>query len=178
MRRLAVFCCLFIPCCGSVRAVQAQAAYTATRPVRLQFGAGGLYLRNNFSPRPAEGVAIWGDLDFTRYIGLEAAVHFGGLRAPDHIGQRTYSVGPRLSYRRKRLNVFATLGAGQGTISNQLYHTSSTYNLVSYGAGLEIQAAGRLQIRVASVEVQRWLSFEPHGLAPFSVITGVSYVIP
>jgi hypothetical protein len=109
MRRLATFCGVLVLTCWSVQAVQAQAAYTATRSGRLQFALGGLAVRNDFRPWPTEGVAVWGDLDFSRHLGLEASVHCGSLRASDHIGHRTYSVGPRLSYGRKRLNRFADL---------------------------------------------------------------------
>lgn len=70
------------------------------------------------------------------------------------------------------------LRVGPANAGTQRYHTSSTNNLVSYGAGLEIEVTHRIKIRVAQMEVQRWLSFEPHGLAPVSVLSGVSYVIP
>ena len=177
MRKLIVCCSLLFILLLLAASASAQAVYAAGHRARLQFGGGGLALRNDYSAHAAEGVAIWGDYDFSRNLGVEGAVHFGGIRAPDRIGERSYAFGPRVVFRRGRMSVFGTLVAGQGTISNQRYNTASTYNLFGYGGGLEYLIAEHLNLRLGDVEVQRWHSFPPHGLAPLSFVVGVSYVL-
>lgn len=173
-----VVCCSLLLQVWPASFCHAQAVYTATHSARLQLGAGGLYLRTDYGSHPAKGLALWGDYDFSRHLGLEGALHLGGIRTPDRIGERSYTLGPRVFFRRDRLNFFATFTVGQGTISNQRYSTASTYNLYGYGAGLEYLIAEHINLRLGDVEVQRWLSFAQHGLAPLSVVAGASYVIP
>ena len=172
----AVLClCFWV---GLVPPLSAQAAYTATRRVRIQIGGGALYLHTDFSSRADEGLALWGDVDFASHVGIEGKVQFGSVRTPDAIAERRYIIGPRFSFRRGRLNLFGTVGVGQGTISNRQLGTASTYNLANLGGGAELVAGRHLNIRLADLEVQRWLSFPPHGLLPVSLIAGVSYVLP
>jgi len=178
MKWLPVCCGLLYPWFLLVASVDAQAVYTAAQSARLQFGAGGLYLRNDYSARATEGAAVWGDYDFSRHLGIEGSVQFGGVRAPDRIGERSYLLGPRVLFRRGRSDFFAKFGVGQGTISNQRYGTASTYNLYSYGAGWEYLILEHINLRLGDVTMERWLSFEPHGLSPLSIVVGASYVIP
>ena len=163
---------------GLVPTLNAQAAYTATRRVRVQIGVGGLYLHTDFTPAEDEGVADWVDVDFARHVGIEGKVQFGSLRTPDAIGERSYFLGPRVRFARGRLNVFGTAGLGQGTISNRLLGTFSTYNLANFGGGAEWLVERHWNLRLADVEVARWLGFPPNGLTPVSLVAGASYVLP
>lgn len=178
MRRLAVSFTILVSFGVLLQAVHAQAVYTATRAVSVQLGIGALYLHSDFRPQANEGLTVWGACDFSRHVGLEASFHAGGLRAPDGVGERSYTVGPRLMYRHQRAKIFATLSLGQGTITNQVYGTASTFNLYSYGAGFEYVAGRHVVVRAVDIEEQRWLNFIPHGLSPVLVTSGVSYVIP
>jgi len=157
----------------------AQAVYTATRKTRIQVGAGALYLKNDYTERANEGVTVWGDYDFSKYIGLELEGHFGGIRVPDDINENSYLVGPRLSYRRGRLNIFGKVMVGRGTISTQYTsqpNSSASYNMFAGGGGLEYRASRSFNIRVADIEMQNWYAFKPHSLSPLAVSAGLFYV--
>ncbi len=161
--------------------LRAQAVYTATRGIRIQAGAGGLYLRNDYTDQPNYGVTAWGDVDFLRLYrfqaGVEGEVHFGGIISPSDIGENTYMVGPRLNYRRNKLNVYGKIMVGRGTISNQLFNTSSSFNVFAYGGGAEYKITRKINLRPVDVELQKWPDFEPHTLSPLAVSFGVSYII-
>jgi hypothetical protein len=165
-----------------VPSMRAQATYTAERTSRIQAGGGLLYLNNDYNNnRTIYGASFWGDFDFSRHIGIEAEGHLGSFITPDDVNQTSYLIGPRFSYRRRRLNVFGKIMLGKGTLSTvrpTLRNTSTTYNIVpAYGGGLEYQYSRRLNIRVVDVEMQKWPDFEPHTLSPLAISVGFMYVI-
>jgi len=164
-----------------VPSMRAQAVYTAERTSRIQAGGGLLYLNNDFTPGSVYGGSFWGDFDFSRHIGLEIEGHLGSLITPDDVTETSYLVGPRISYRRRRLNLYGKIMVGRGTISTvhpTLPNTSSTYNIIpAYGGGLDYQFSRKLNFRVVDFEVQKWPDFEPHTLSPLAISIGLMYVI-
>jgi len=167
---VAAICCL-------LPLLRAQAVYTATRSGRIQAGAGGMYLNNDYSPQSDQGVSIWVDGDLTKFFGLEAEAHFGTVRSPADIGENSYLIGPRVSLHRGRFSPYAKLMVGRGTIINDFYNTSSSYNLFAYGGGLDYRFHGKFSWRAVDFELQNWHSFPPNGLAPYAISTGVMYQI-
>ncbi len=167
---------------ASIPALHAQAVYAATESTHIQVGAGGLYLHNDYTDRAAEGVSAWGDYDFLNVrrfeVGFEVAAHFGGLNTPDDIGENSYLIGPRVSYHKRRINVYGKLLVGRATITNQLFHLSSTYNVLpAFGGGVEYRVSRKFNVRAADIEIQKWPNFEPHTLSPVAISVGVSYMI-
>jgi Outer membrane protein beta-barrel domain len=161
---------------------KAQAIFAARESFRLQAGFGAMYLNNDYSDRAAQGVAFWADADFGHFrgiiIGAEAEAHLGTIITPDDIGETSYLVGPRLSYQRRKLTVYGKLLVGKATITNQLFHLSSSYNVApAFGGGIEYHVGHKWNVRAFDVEVQQWPNFEPHTLSPLSVTVGVSYSI-
>jgi len=162
-------------------ALHAQAVYAAKEYFKLQAGAGAMYLDNDYTNRAAEGIAIWGDCDFTHFrgllIGAEAEVHMGGIITPDDIGENSYLVGPRFSIQRRKFAVYAKILLGRASITNQNLNTSSSYNVIpAYGGGLDYRLSRKINIRVVDIEMQKWPNFEPNTLSPLSVTSGASYV--
>jgi hypothetical protein len=144
----------------------------------IQAGAGVMYLDNDYTERKNGGLTIWGDYDFTRLIGVEVEAHFGGIRSPDDIGENSYLVGPRLMYHKRRFTVYGKLMVGRGTITNQDFNQSSSYNILpAFGGGLDYRVTHNLNIRAVDVELQRWPDFEPNTLSPLAISIGLMYVI-
>jgi hypothetical protein len=165
-----------------IPSLHAQSVYAAKQYFRIQAGAGGMYLDNDYTNRSAKGVAVWGDVDFTHYkslmIGAEVEAHFGGIITPDDIGENSYLVGPRVSYTKRRFTVYGKLMVGRATITNQDLNLSSSYNVLpAFGGGLEYRVSRHWNIRAVDIEVQKWPDFEPTTLSPFSVAVGASYII-
>ena len=157
--------------------LHAQAKPTATTSGGdIQAGVGFLSLNTDYAPDRNEGLSAWADYDFSKYIGVEVLGHFGGIIAKDDIGENSYEVGPRARYRRGKFEVIGKLTFGRATISNQLYNTSSSFNIYAFGGGLDYRIKPRYKIRV-DYEEQKWGNFEPHTLSPTALSIGVLYVI-
>ena len=156
---------------------RAQAVYTATGNTRIQAGGGYLYLRTDYADRPTGGLTLWGDYDFNRLIGAEAEAHFGGIVSPEDIGENSYLVGPRFSYRRHKLTIYGKVMVGQGSISNQNLHSSSSYKMYAFGGGLEYKVTRKINIRAIDIEEQKWVHFQPNVLSPVAISIGAMYVI-
>ena len=155
-----------------------QAAPSGIFRSHIQAGAGVLYLNNDYSDRKNGGISIWADYDFTRLVGVEVRAHFGGIITPDDIGENSYLVGPRVMYHKRKFTGYADILLGRGTITNQLFNQSSSYNIVpAFGGGLEYRVSHKLNIRVVDLEIQKWPDFEPHTLSPLAITVGLSYII-
>ena len=159
-----------------IPAMHAQAVYTASRSGRIEAGAGYMYLHNDYVDQANYGLSLWGDYDFTRLIGAEIEAHFGGIITPRDIGENAYLVGPRFSYRKHGVQVYGKVMFGRGTITNQVYDTSSSYNAIAGGGGVEYRILRKIKIR-GDVEEQKWPGFQPRTLSPLSVTVGAMYVI-
>ena len=170
---LFAFVCLFV----LASSLRAQDVYAAINNTRIQAGAGYLYLRNDYYDRPNGGLTAWADYDFSRFLGAEVEVHFGGIVSPDDIGENSYLLGPRLSYRRKHFTLYGKILVGRGSISNQNFHISSSYDIYAYGGGLEYKVTRRINLRAFDIEEQTWPHFFPHPLSPIAVSVGAMYVI-
>jgi hypothetical protein len=158
-------------------ALHAQADYTATRSTRIQAGVGILILKNDYVPALNKGITLFGDYDFSRFAGLEADVHLGGLVAPESIGENTYLAGPRLTYRRRNATVYGKVLIGRGSITNQAANLTTSFNAFAYGGGVEYRLNHKLNLRLFDAELQKWPNFESHTLSPIAATVGVAYIL-
>jgi hypothetical protein len=166
----------------SAPAIHAQAIYAAKENFRLQAGAGFLYLNTDYSPKSAQGLSVWGDVDLFRYrpvlFGAEVEAHFGGIITPDDLGENSYLYGVRASVPRRKLNIYGKLMFGWDTVTNQLLNKSTTYNVVpAFGGGVEYRVTRRINVRAVDVEMEKLPNFEPHTLSPLAISFGASYII-
>ena len=162
--------------------LHAQAVPTATKSGTIEAGAGVTLLDPDYAPKNDGGVTAWVDGDFFHFyhvtIGVDIQLNFTGVIAPDDIGENSYLVGPRFSHRFfGKYQVYGKIDFGRGTISNQLYKTSSSFNIVpAFGGGVDYHLARHYNVRAEVVE-QKWPNFEPHTLSPITASVGVLYVI-
>ncbi len=161
-------------------ALRGQATPTATQSSHIQAGAGVMFLDNDYTPKKAGGVSAWADYDFLRFfhteVGAEAELHFGGIITPDDIGENSYLIGPRFAYRKNKFNVYGKIMFGRATITNQLFNTSSSFNIYAFGGGVDYHVKRKINIRL-DLEEQKWGNFEPHTLSPIPISLGVMYII-
>jgi hypothetical protein len=160
-----------------VPSLHSQAVYTADSRTRIQAGIGVLALNPDYTDAKVVGLSAWGDYDFSRYVGAEISAHFENIITSTDIAEDSYMIGPRFTYRRRRMTVYAKAMVGRGTITNQLYNLSSSYNLYAFGGGLEYKLGRRWNVRVLDFEQEEWINFQPHTLGPTAVTIGLSYII-
>jgi hypothetical protein len=160
-----------------IPSLHAQALYTAEQKTRIQAGFGVLSLNPDYTTGRVIGFSAWGDYDFSKYIGVEASAHFGEFITPGDITENSYLIGPRFTYRHRKLAAYGKALVGRATITNQDYNLSSSYNLYAFGGGVEYRVLRKINIRAFDVEMQKWPDFPPHGLSPMAITIGASYII-
>jgi hypothetical protein len=161
----------------STHVLVSQARYTATRSTRIQAGAGAMYLKSDYVDDGNQGVVVYGDYDFSRWIGLEAEARWGGIISPGKIGENSYLFGPRVTYRRHRITGYGKIMIGRGTITNQITQGASSFNLFAYGGGVEYKLGNKFNLRVIDGEYQKWPDFAPHTLSPVAISIGIAYIL-
>ena len=172
-RALAFLCFLL----SLTRVLHSQATYTATRGGQIQAGVGFLHLNNDYTTQKDEGMSVWVDASLTRHIGVEGEAHFGTIVSPSDVGENSYLVGPRFTLSRGRATGYAKVMFGRGSVINDFFNTSSSFNLYAFGGGADFRLTHRLSFRVVDVEYQRWPGFGTNGLTPFAISTGLMYRI-
>lgn len=158
----------------------AQAVPTASRSSHLQVGGGFTYARSDYGV-PIKGLTVYGDYDFTRHLSVEGDLHFVNIFTPGDIGEKTYLLGPRYSFRYHRFTPYAKALFGIGQFQFQrpssfLVAATYTYGVYSFGGGVDLRAARHLNIRPFDIEFQKWPGFGQHGLSPIVMTFGAAYV--
>jgi hypothetical protein len=172
-----IFVCLVALALSGV--LQAQAIPTATRsPVEI--GVAGSIGSSDYGPDYIKGFTIFGGMNFSRRLGVEAEFHDTSLSTPDNAGEQTFLVGPRYSIALEdRANIYVKVlgGFGRFTYEPPLYirHTD-TYAVGAAGAGIEFRVSSHFRVRAIDIEYQTWPGFPPRGLTPFITTIGIAYV--
>lgn len=157
----------------------AQALPSASKPTRLQLGAGFTYARPDYST-PIKGISGYGDFDFTRHIGVEGDVHIVSLWTPSDIAENTYLLGPRFKWQFGKLTPYAKFLGGFGQFKYQYPSqypgpATYTYGVYAFGAGVDYHLRRHINIRPFDIEFQRWPGFQPNGLSPIVMTFGAAY---
>jgi hypothetical protein len=172
-----IFVCLIALALSGV--LRAQAIPTATRSP-VQIGVAGSIASSDFGPDYIKGFTLFGDLNFSRRLGVEAEFHDTSLSTPDNAGEQTYLVGPRYSIAlEERANIYVKVLGGFGRFTYeppQYIRRTFTYGVAAAGAGIEFRASSHFNVRAIDVEYQTWPGFPPHGLSPFVATIGIAYV--
>jgi hypothetical protein len=157
-----------------VPAAHAQANPTATRLSHLQLGAGYSYARTDYGHRGDKGFTIYGDYDIGVHYGLEGNYHDTSISTPEHISERSFTVGPRFILRGHHFKLYGKGFLGLGHLDAR---SGTRYNETDFlfggGGGVEYLAGDHLVIRPVDVEYQRW-SFR-NGLTPLVLTVGAAY---
>lgn len=175
--RPALVCAVALLSALSVRAL-AQAVPTASRLVTAQAGAGVSIGSPDFGQRYIKGVSLFGDLDAGKHLGLEADVHLVSYITPTDIGQNTYLIGPRYTFRYRRLNPYGKVVFGLGQFEYQydnIPHYHENYFVYGFGGGLDIDLSRHYVLRAIDFEAQRWPGYRQNGLTPYVTTFGVAY---
>lgn len=173
---------------GLSTASYSQAVPMATRLKQAQVGAGFSFAIPDFGQTYVKGFTIYGDLDLTHRLAIEADMHYDSLDmfSSTGIGEQTYLIGPRFSLlRRDRLNAYAKLLGGVGRFQYKSGYFpdphTDTFGAFAFGGGIDFRASQHLNIRAIDIEAQRWPGFgtpgrPAHGITPFVTTFGAAYI--
>ena len=158
-----------------------QAAPTASRMFNLKYqvGVAGTQVNTDFTPGNDRGIVIYGDLDITRNLGVEALFRNASFVTPTDFGINNYLVGPRVSFHRGRFTPYAKflLGYGINNYQKGFYPSESSehHRMYAFGGGIDLLATSHINVRLFDFEHQVWPGFRDHGLTPNSESIGVAY---
>jgi hypothetical protein len=160
-------------------ALSAQAGYTATRRADIQVGVAASAYTLDYDEGREEGLTVYGDVDFTRHLGVEALYRNASIITPHDIGENHFLAGPRFRMKVGRFVPYAKLLIGAGTINFQTGYNARAYEQTyldyAFGAGVDLHATRHINVRLFDLEFQRWPNFPPHGLTPWGASIGAAY---
>lgn len=175
--RPALLCALAL-LCAPIHNALAQAVPAATRAVSAQAGAGVSIASPDYGTRYIKGISLFGDLHFGEHLGVEGDVHLVSYITPTDIGQDTYLIGPRYTYRYRRLSPYGKVLFGLGQFQYQydnIPHYHENYFAYAFGGGLDINLSRHYVLRAVDFEDQHWPGYRQNGLTPYVTTFGVAY---
>ncbi len=159
--------------------LNAQATYAASARASLQVGVTGSAYTLDYGEGFEEGISIYGDLDFTRHLGLEGIYRNASIETPKDIGENHLLGGPRYHVTRGPFQPYAKALVGEGIINFQkgfnAYASSQHYFIYDFGGGVDFRASRHVNVRLIDFEYQLWPNFGPHGLTPYGFNAGAAY---
>jgi Outer membrane protein beta-barrel domain len=162
----------------SASMLHAQAIPTATRSSGIQVGATYSIISTDYSGY-VQGISIYGDVDLTRHIGVEALWRDGNIISPHDIGEQSYLIGPRFYMHKKRFAPYGKFLFGRGVLDHDQGDNpvafSNAYWIYAIGGGVDYNWTRRVNVRVFDFEYQRWPNFPPNALSPLTYSFGAAY---
>lgn len=190
MFKKLLVCSLFA---GSVMSLHAQAIATATRRGDAQIGVGYSNVTPDYTQDRFNGIAVYGDFDFSSHFGIEGEFHYAKSPNKDPavnpIYEKSYEIGGRYHRTYNRFVPYAKVMYGRGVFNFPYYKVQTSYNppafsyspsanlaynLVAAGVGVDYRLTRILNVR-ADYEYQRWLGFPKSGLTPSLLTFGIAY---
>ncbi len=164
-------------------AAYGQATPAAVKRVRVQLGIGISAARPDYGmDKWIKGGTFYGDMGIGPHWGIEGEIHNLDFFTPADIGESSYLLGVNYRFTRSAFHPYVKVLAGLGRFQYQHPNypatTSTTYKLVSFGAGAEYDLTPRLDLRLIDLEYQEWPGFSVHGLTPLVGTIGLAYRLP
>jgi Outer membrane protein beta-barrel domain len=171
-----------------------QASPDATRAGDLQAGGTFTFSYPDYTPQDALGFGAYVAFDFRTHWGAELDFHQVAIEQHSPAKERTFEYGVRYHRTYGRYNPYLKGMAGRGTFdfSPNFFQAGASpgYNLLSFGAGVDIELTTRVNVR-AGMEYQNWFTggqkgpvgvggpgsdvYLPHGLTPILYEVGFAY---
>lgn len=114
-------------------------------------------------PTPLYGVAAYVDVQFARWVQIEAEARWSAFHAYRGIKEDNYLIGPRIPvYRLGRATTYVKVLFGRG---NGDFLSGPTFATI-YGGSLDYRLSNRITLRAFDFEYQQWHTsptFFPYG---------------
>ncbi|HUX28391.1 MAG TPA: outer membrane beta-barrel protein [Terracidiphilus sp.] len=189
MRRFSVVLLAWMLCALPL-AVKAQVVPAASRS-RLSLTAGGMgslfqpdYAGGGItgaSPNRLYGLGAYVDVEFTRWIQLEAEGRWLRFNQFLDIHQDNYLLGPRVPIHRfGRITPYAKVLFGFGNMNFEFSEASCHCANIAYGGGADVQLTKRLSLRAIDFEYQQWPDWNVYQngqLHPYGASVGIGYKV-
>lgn len=132
------------------------------------------------SPNALFGVGGYVDLQFSRWLGLEAEGRWLRFNQYADIHETDYLLGYRLPVQQLRfwkLTPYGKVMIGYGRMTFEYNQAHGRFTNIAYGGGLDMRTGGRLTIRPVDFEYQQWPNWLGTSLHPWGFSAGIGYRI-
>jgi len=183
LKKLASLICFMA---GTTAALNAQAAPAATGGTGSIFAGGTYSFFKSGNPESSspnqytnwlQGIGGYFDFNYTNMIGVEGEVRLLRFNQMNSVHEDTYSIGPKITYRRAKYEPYGKVLFGIGEINFPYSFAHGGYFAMAFGGGLDYRVTPRLKVRVIDYEYQYWPGFLNHSLQPNGFSVGASYRI-
>lgn len=158
--------------------LSAQAVAAATGNA-LAVGINYQSANPDYGPSRSQGIGIYANYDFSRYLGVTAEFNFPTAFSSVVFLEHSYLFGVRGEYHKRRFLPYGKVLIGDSTASAingiPLLNAPGSYPTVAFGGGLDYRFDHHISVRVIDVEQQHWLTYHPNGLTPTIISFGAAY---
>jgi hypothetical protein len=157
-----------------------QASYTATGPgTYVSVGATFSAFNSDYGKRLIGGESLYVDANLYRRYGVEAEARRFNVHAdPDGASERTYLVGPKISFLKRGYRPYAKLLVGRGEFNFPYNYAQGSYFVAAPGGGVDFRVKhSKFSLRMVDFEYQMWPQFTFGALHPYGVSAGISYQV-
>lgn len=165
---LAVFC---IPVLGQALPVAGAGVW--------QIGAGFSFGPPDYSLPYVKGFTVNASYDINEHSGLLVEAHFMNIFTPQLVAESSYMAGARYGITRDRFHPYVKALVGIGLFQPKAGFKGTpvplSYEVFAAGGGLEYRVSDHLTVQAMDFEYQGWPAFQPNGLTPWILTTGISH---
>lgn len=141
------------------------------------YEGGGLpYPVAQASSYPLFGVGAYVDVNFTRWIQIEAEGRWLRFNQYGDIYQDNYLIGPRVPIHRfGKATVYGKTLIGFANMHFDPFGDHGRFTDIAFGGGVDYKLTHRLSIRALDAEYQYWPTWGNSTLSPYGASVGIGY---
>jgi opacity protein-like surface antigen len=130
------------------------------------------------SPYPLYGAGAYVDVEFNRWVQVEAEGRWLRFNQYLNINQSNYLIGPRIPIHRFwRATPYAKVLIGLGDMTFAYGDATGRFTDIAYGGGVDVKLTKRISVRAVDFEYQQWPKWLNSSLYPFGASVGIGYKI-
>lgn len=155
-------------------------AMPAAEASRWQVGGAFSFGPPDYTLPYIKGITAYASYDVGAHSGMIVEAHFENLSTPQFVGENSFLVGGRYGITKFRFHPYlkALVGIGMFQFKPGFIPPktgTNSYEIYAAGGGIDYYLLNRLNVRIADFEYQGWPAFQPDGLTPWIISTGVAY---
>ena len=143
-----------------------------------QVGAGFSFGPPDYTLPYLKGVSGFASYDINDHSGMVVEAHFMNIFTPQYVAETSFLAGARYGISRGRLHPYIKALVGVGLFQPKKGFTGTPspvgYEVFAAGAGLDYRLSERFTLQIVDFEYQGWPAFQPNGLTPWIITTGIA----
>lgn len=130
------------------------------------------------SSYPLIGIGAYVDVNFSRWVGIEAEGRWLRFNQYQDITQSNYLIGPKVPVTRLgKIDLYGKALIGFSDMNFGIYDATGRFTDIAFGGGGDIKINRRLYFRPFDFEYQYWPKWGNSTLKPYGASAGFAYRI-